>query len=197
MSHLLRQSEELVLEGRELLKSLKLEEVLSQYGKVTIDGSLSYELMVLPDIDIGVWCQAPSIAAAQQVADYLKSQSNVQHVDVADTLSTPSAIPHHPDGIYLGIKALSRARTWNIDVWFLQPGREARLPDLAEDWYKHLSRHQKETILSLKQALVEAGEYGTSMQSPTALNGVDVYRGVVLGGVDSVGELRDWLAKSS
>ncbi len=184
-------SKALVAEGEQLLKQLDAISVLSQFGTVTVDGSLSYGLMVNPDIDMCVWMAPPTLEAAAKAAQYFASRADVRRTFVSNHLNFKSRLAHQPTGVYLGLNVPVGERMWNFDIWFLKPGAEAVMADMPDAWYKKLSEQQKEQILQLKYDLIQAGDYGKTVFS------ADVYRGVVLGKVRTVQELQSWLKKPS
>ncbi len=189
MSELLEQSDLLVKEGTKLLADLGLITLLEHYGEVEVDGSLVYQLMVNPDIDITVYTDVPQLEVVAGIANQFITRHDVRGTYVSNHLDFEGRYPHHPKGVYLGLTVPIGRNKWNLDIWFMPRGAEAVMDGMAQDWYKQLSTGQKETILQLKFELIGSREYSSSIFS------ADVYRGVVLGGVSAVGALKSWLGK--
>jgi len=187
MSTLTEQSKALVIEGEQLLSRLDALKELSRFGKATVDGSLHYGLMVDPDIDLVVSMDEPTLEAAAGAAKYFACRHDVRRTFISNHLDFASRLAHQPKGVYLGLNVPVGERMWNFDIWFLQPGAEAVMVGMPDDWYKLLSEQQKECILQLKQALIDSGEYGKILFS------ADVYRGVVIGHAENLEQLKTWL----
>lgn len=119
MDDLLKQQEELQKEAQEVLQALQLESFLGQYGMVNIGGSVSLGLMTWRDIDVGVEVDVlPEREKIIEVADHLLQFDGIKGVNIMDNVLLLN--PHHPKGIYFGLRYLTPAqKLWKFDIWFI------------------------------------------------------------------------------
>jgi len=153
-------------------------------------GSYSYDLIGKADVDLRVYAKnKPDVGViADFVAEYIKKDHVIKTSLVNYTKFSPLYSWPIAGGVWLGFKINIDGELVNIDIWFMR--REDDPQDefatkMPKDWYKNLTKQQRETIIYLK-ALSRAGELEREHMS------TEICRAVVLGKVASVKDLNIW-----
>jgi hypothetical protein len=166
-------------EAAELVRAdLELDDVLAGLGEPHLVGSAALGLMVWPDLDITVVCQALDIAELSRAAVVLVSHPRVRQLTLRNDSGAWNSDPEkYPDGVYWGIDYRDGHRTWNIDVWFVSDAE--RQPDLRHvgELAARLTPETRRAILDIKRAWVDRPEFGKTVRS------FDIYTAVLDGGV--------------
>ncbi|MFA1678176.1 hypothetical protein ACDY97_37260 [Rhizobium mongolense] len=192
MSDLLVAQRRLQIEADEIVRALRLDELLSQVGHSTRVGSSAMGLMVRRDIDITVACPKLDIHALEAFAGIgarlMQMTESVVGVRFRNDTGKWNIEPEkYPDGLYLWVSVRAPDQEmWTIDIWLVdEPERQ---PDLAhlKTLMPRLTETDRETILQIKSALAELPE-GTNKIS-SAL----VYEAVMDHRVRTVAEFKDW-----
>lgn len=187
-----KQQEDLQKEAEELLASLDLTDLFSNIGEVKIVGSMSYQLLVLRDIDLNIIVIDPlkEIDNVVKVAESLLKKDNVRKVTILKHGYNYPPDEGKPIGIYIGIQAIQNENLWKIDAWVLEE-EKAKKMNLGFS-VSELNQDQKDKILLLKAQLSEAGRYGPKHDYYSA----DVYRAVFFKDISTVEDLDLWSAKN-
>ncbi|MBU0976216.1 MAG: hypothetical protein ABIE03_05755 [Patescibacteria group bacterium] len=93
----------------EIIKDLKLIELLNKFGEVHVVGSVELKLMSWPDIDVVVLSE-PNVTNFLKVINELFTKDDVYSINLQDFRK--SIYPDRPQGIYCGIKYLEKPRTF-------------------------------------------------------------------------------------
>jgi hypothetical protein len=163
---------------------LALDDVLGALGEPHLVGSAALGLMVWPDLDMTVVCDALDVATLYLAAVELVIHPRVRQLmfrnDSGPWNSDPAT---YPDGIYWGIDYRTERRTWTIDIWFVADAD--RQPDLrhVRELRPRLTPPARRAILNIKRAWVERPEYGRSVTS------FDIYTAVLDQGIRTPDEL--------
>ncbi len=156
-------------------------ELFNKLGDFTgIGGSYKYELMVYPDLDIGVIngdMNRDRVAAA--VGEILANEY-VRKVSVVDTINFDLSKRPKPKGYWVGIEIPYANDDWGIDCWLQQPDWVESSEDPYANKLEALGEAEKDLILAIKYDLIYLGLYGKRYFSS------DVYDSVLGGGVRSV-----------
>ena len=164
--------------AEEIVSHLGLTERWAKVGEPRLVGAAAYGLMVAPDIDIEIYCDAPAVASGFAVVSDLARQRGVWKVGFSNELDGPD------QGLYwqLRYRALD-AEVWKVDMWLLDhdhPG--PRSVDLVEAMKRALTDETRIAVLGIKEALV--GEPGA--------DSIDIYEAVLDDGVRTAAEFRAW-----
>jgi hypothetical protein len=167
-----------VLVGLELLARLRA------VGEPVLVGAYAYELMVAPDIDIEVFARNPSAHEGLAALAPLVDVPGVTHLSFSNHLSDAD------QGLYFRLRYQEPGGPdWKVDCWLLpsdHPGPLSR--NLVGPMRSALSADQRQTILTLKEALWEARD----VFPPAERHSIDVYRAVLDDGVRTLDEFLAW-----
>ena len=112
--------EELAAAAGAVRADLELDAVLGTLGEPHLVGSAALGLMVWPDLDMTVVCDALDVAALHSAGGRSRAPSTRATADLSERLRPLDSHPEkYPDGVYWGIDYRDGRRTWNIDVWFV------------------------------------------------------------------------------
>ncbi len=171
-TELLKHSEQQRLTATEIISTTGIIPILSKYGKCSIVGSFSYDLMYSPDIDIIVETQNPresSVKALRELVDGRQFQK-YQYGDFEKfpRINLPKAF------IIVLISVINEVK-WETEIWF-----ETGYP---EDNQKHdrlikdrLSPENKLAILRMKDKREVSGADKHKISS------TDIYKAVLFEG---------------
>ncbi len=181
-------SEELEAAAAAVRADLALDDVLGGLGEPRLVGSAALGLMVWPDLDLTVVCEALDVVALHRVAVDLVSHPRVRQLTFRNDSGAWNSHPEkYPDGIYWGIDYRDGRLTWNIDVWFVTDAD--RQPDLrhVRELAGRLTPETRSAILDIKRAWVTRPEYGTTVRS------FDIYSAVLDQGIRTPEEFERYL----
>jgi hypothetical protein len=169
---------------------LGLPALLGGLGTPVRVGSSALGVMVRRDLDLTVVCSglrvADVIAVGAQLALHRQIRSVVFRNDTGDWNSDPM----YPDGLYLGLRYLSKAGEWNVDIWFVsEPQRQPDLQHL-KSLLPRLDERTRLAILRIKSAWAESPEYGKTV------NGFAIYTAVLDAGVTDEAGFESWLTQN-
>lgn len=192
MSKLLETQRQMQLEAEEVVRLLKLDELLAGVGQPIRVGSSAMGLMVRRDIDITIVCAELNdnalSAFAEIGAGLMRRTDCVTAVKFRNDMGTWNAEPeNYPDGLYLGLSVTVPCDlAWTVDIWLVD--KPERQPDLAHlrTLLPRLSDADRGTILEVKHALFRREQ--TTNRIPSAL----VYEAVMDHGVKTPAEFEDW-----
>jgi len=175
-------------QGTRLLETFKISDIVGELGEFGLQGSLTYGLMIKPDIDARVYCNEPDINKVAEIAATIMTLPNVIRTQVLNYNSYPSG-PGQPQGIYLGIKYDFEDVLWNFDSWIINPANElgAEFNDLGT-----IDSDVKDTILLLKYRLRELGLYPGSSKIAGSFSSADLYRAIVRDDARDIDQLIEW-----
>ncbi|NTG00823.1 hypothetical protein G6K88_13980 [Agrobacterium rhizogenes] len=195
MADLLEAQRRLQADADEIVRSLHLNELLSNVGHATRVGSSAMGLMVKRDIDITVACPKLDIHALEAFAGIgarlMQMTASVVAVRFRNDTGKWNVEPEkYPDGLYLwlSVKAPDQAM-WTIDIWLVdEPERQ---PDLAhlKTLMPRLTERDRATILEIKSALAVLPDGSSKISSAL------VYEAVMDHRVRTVSEFIDWHSK--
>lgn len=179
-------------EARGVLDDSNLEKVLSQFGRVEVGGSYAYRTMVDRDIDFTVFLApeaALSLDLRSDIARLMCHLPYLRNLEMVDLHRFPKGARHSIDGIWFGLTLISTTteERWNIDIWFLShDGKTEEDVELTRRLH-HLTDEERATIVTIKQAALDAGEKEKGATS------VKVYDAVLNRGVRTYEEFRQQL----
>lgn len=195
MSLLLDQQNSLQAAADQLVAVLQFDAMLARIGRPVRVGSSAMGLMVRRDIDITVTCPdlgATTLAAFAQIgADLMQRTDCVSAVRFRNDSGPWNADPAaYPDGLYLGLTVRdAQGDDWTFDIWAVD--QPARQPDLRhlETLLPRLNHGNRETILTIKQAVLG---WPVDRRVPSAW----VYDAVVDDGIADAAQFEAWLHRT-
>ncbi len=184
----------LYTEGAAVLDSAGLEPTLAQFGEVQLGGSYAYRTMVDRDIDFDVILPDESILSYELrsvIGEKLLKLPQLRSLKMSDPYHFPAGSKHQIDGIWFGLTMISEhtAERWNIDIWFLKSGANTEQDGGLTEKLLHLSDSDREAIVAIKQACLDAGKKEKGRTS------TQVYEAVLEHGVRTYDEFVEYLEK--
>jgi hypothetical protein len=158
-----------------------------------LGGSYSYKILGYPDIDIDVVGEDVTKQTFAHLCEELICLPSVAKFKSADRVHFPHQNQgDRPFGFWLSPEISFSNRVWSIDIWFQKPEWHTGNTNRYQEQMTALSDEQRTVILTLKEELLAQNLYGVGREFLS----VDVYEGVIRGGVKTLDELRDFMAKS-
>ncbi len=189
---LLQEQNRLQTQGKKLLEATLLGDVLKSAGDVQTGGSFVYGLMIYPDLDIGIVSEDVTRDRAAELISKLFKLEFVRKIATTDKVNfsreTPGKNPLR--GYWLGLEVGFEEDVWNLDIWFQKPEWVDNSQDAYANKFKGISDEVKAAILSIKHALIKAGEYDVTFFSD------DVYTAVLDKNVRTLEEFYSEIEKS-
>lgn len=149
-------------EAKGVLEDSHIEALLRQFGETSLGGSYAYRTMVDRDIDFDVVLPAGeglTLELRSKIAARFAGISSLRNLKMADIHRFPEGSAHAIDGIWFGLTLISSVtkERWNVDVWFLTPASVIEEDKELTQRLYNLSDEERATIVSLKQAALDAG----------------------------------------
>ncbi|HVX24041.1 MAG TPA: hypothetical protein VG992_01725 [Candidatus Saccharimonadales bacterium] len=161
-----------------MLTATKIMDVFAKHGQPSpIEGSYLYELMMYPDLDIGLTADT---VTKQDFADLLQdlgAHAAVRGISTADTINFNLSKRPMPKGYWIGVDIPFEGDRWGIDCWFQQSDWGTDQIDDYADRLISLDQSAKDAVLAIKYELIRNGTYGKQYLSN------DVYDAVLDHGV--------------
>lgn len=166
-----------------MIKDTQLFEIFLKYGELSpIGGSYAYDLMVYPDLDIGLVATDSEKQSFAQLVHDLTMSEHVRKVGTADAVSFPSVHSGRPKGYWIGLEIPFENDRWGVDCWLQRPEWTPSVPDEYVKQLRTLEQSGKDAILLIKYDLIRRGMYGKTIFSG------DVYDAVLGKGIRSIEE---------
>lgn len=167
-----------------LIKETSIFDVFSKYGELSsIGGSFEYNLMVYPDLDIGVVAPTVTKNDFASLVGELAANEYVRKIGTADTVNFEPVHPgRRPKGYWIGLEVPFEEDKWGIDCWIQQPDWVLDGEDTYANRLLTLEQSGLDAVLLIKYELIRRGVYGKVVFSG------DVYDAVLDEGVRTVTE---------
>lgn len=189
MHPLLQKQDKLHREASALLQEVLLP-TLQKYGTVTVGGSYSYKLLNYPDLDIDIVGEDVSKESFAHLCEELIRLPSTAKFKSADRVHFPHQNQSdRPFGFWLSPEINFGGHVWSVDVWFQKPEWHTGNTSRYEEELLNISDEKRTAILALKEELIAKKLYGVGKEFLS----VNVYDGVLRGGVVTLEELRDFL----
>lgn len=158
----------------ELLKVTDLVNNLSEFGEVIIGGSIIYDLMWGPDIDLMILCDDPrsnSIKALQKMIGLRQFQK----YEYGDFVKFKRE--NRPESYIMNLILPFNGQKWEIEVWFMTeyPNNQKEMNELIKT---KLNSTNRKAILTMKKNRQQSGSDKYKISS------VDIYRQVLIDSID-------------
>ncbi|MFE9407318.1 hypothetical protein ACFYN0_00735 [Streptomyces sp. NPDC006704] len=148
-----------------------------QFGIPKLCGSMSYGLLVAPDIDIEIYGALQVDAGFCLVSEWARNPA-------VDRVLFLNAVNESDAGLGWEVRHRIGGVPWMVQMWLLPVDYNGpRSADLVEPMRAALCRQSRSAILGIKEALVARD---------TEYRSIDVYRAVLDDGVKNVEEYDRW-----
>lgn len=171
-------------QANKLIDNTNILDLFAKYGKLSpIGGSYEYNLMVYPDLDIGVVAPIVTKNDFASLVSELAANEYVRKIGTADTVNFEPMHPgRRPKGYWIGLEVPFEEDKWGIDCWIQQPDWVSDSEDTYANRLLKLEQSGLDAILLIKYDLIRRGVYGKAVFSG------DVYDAVLDGNVRTVTE---------
>jgi len=181
---LIEYSRRLKIEALNVIENLNLMSFWKEAGgDPYLVGALAYDLALLPDIDIEIFCEIPRIDDGFRILNVCAHQPGCLRTHFSNKLDEPD------QGYYWQVRYQQpNGHLWNVDMWsmrFDHPGPTSR--DMIKPMQQALDRDKRQTILTLKHAVKD----DPNVTCPS----IFLYQAVLADSVHNYDELLDWLSK--
>ncbi|UYP43944.1 hypothetical protein NEF87_000229 [Candidatus Lokiarchaeum ossiferum] len=185
MDNILQNADILHKEASDLLSSMGLLKLLTQYGNSHLTGSYYYNLMTWRDIDICVEIDSVDKTKIFEVgrAIALFPYTSTMYFRNEFVLNTVG----NPKGIFWCVEILlPSSQLWKIDILFANKEEIHKILKNGEEIKQKVTPSIRRSILEIKTPLSKRLEYRRSYRS------VDIYHAVIHDGIRTVGEWDIW-----
>jgi len=173
-------------EANTILHDYGLLEMLGGYGKPTILGSYSLNLMTWRDLDIHLESNQMTIKDFFNLGLDIATRLRPRRMSFRNEFIGNT--PNLPRGFYWGIYTkLSFPEEWKIDIWALDSDQAKSLLKRFRDLEKKMSKENRPAILAIKSHFCRHPEYRKSFSS------FDIYKSVIEDKIRSPEEFSRWL----
>ena len=183
MSEIISRAENRQRIAEHILRELDLVNQWNRFGTCHLVGAVAYGLVVVPDIDMEIFCPEPRIEDGFEIIRSCALHPRVIRTRFWNALGPP----HH--GLYWRVDYEYEGEEWKIDMWSMADSYS--LPcgtHLTEPMIRVLTPESRETILSLKEAVCA----DDALECPS----IQIYRAVLDYDVRTVDELKEWLPRN-
>lgn len=161
MENNLKKSAEKLLESTDIIK------ILSSFGQVHVVGSLAFDLMTEPDIDLIVISNDPKISSEEAVS-HVSRLHLFQKIEYGDFNKFPRE--NRPPFYIFNMRLPWEGESFEIEAWFL-PEAEENLAFVEK--MKNITPEQRQKILELKLQRKEA------RKNKKQLSSFEIYKQVI------------------
>ena len=168
-------------QAQKMMNHTQIFNIFSKHGELSdVGGSYKYNLMVYPDIDIGLTATKVDKQTFAGLVAGLTASIHVRTVHTADSVNFESVHSGRPKGYWVGLEIPFEGERWGIDCWLQQPDWTLDDKDVFYDALLKLDQPGKDAILHIKYDLIRLGVYGKTIFSN------DVYDAVLNNDIQSV-----------
>jgi len=190
MHPLLEKQNELHIEATALLNEVLIP-ILKQYGNVTVGGSYAYNLLNHPDLDIDIVGEHATKETFAMLCAALISLDATSKFKSSDKVNYPhTRAGVRPFGYWISPEIHFGKNIWVLDIWLQKPESHTGDTNRYEKELLSIDEEKRITILSLKEELIHKKMYGIGK----AYVSVDVYEGVLRGGVQTIEDLQRFIS---
>ncbi len=147
-----------------LVKSTGIFDIFANHGQLTeIGGSYKYDLMVYPDLDLGLISEVADKQTFAGLVRAMVESKYVRRVTTADTVNFESMHAGRPKGYWLGLEIPFENERWGVDCWLQKPQWIENDTDIYAEPPSQLGQPQRDLILVAKYDLIRRGLYGKTV----------------------------------
>jgi hypothetical protein len=165
--------------------------LVDRFGGRLVAGSVDFDLMVWPDVDLYVRAEADAGAAFLALPPAIHHGCRAAGLDlVKASFNDEYRRPGNPygEGLYLGLRIADGDRLWKVDLWGWSEATFARKTADHARLAADLARADRDLVLAIKDAVHRRPEYRG------ALTSLDVYAFALAGAGRSVADFDAWVA---
>ena len=169
-------------EAEEIIEELRLLEILGQYGKVRVVGSVALDLIVKLDIDIHLLIAAESdlLGVVDSVYHKLLDCQRVREVRITDY--------REQNAIKIGIDTYPDASgNWSIDIWITS--------DPAETAFEYVDRLKQAIRPEHREAILCIKSYYNKRDQLRDGISVRIYEAVIYNNIRTIEEFKQFLVR--
>lgn len=164
----------------DIIQTLGLFERWARVGRPVLVGAVRTGLMVAFDIDMEIYADDPQIADGFAVLSEIALLPGVRKIRYTNNRHDES-----DPGLYWQIRYCDeRGDDWKVDSWLLSENHPHAhwAEGFADAMERALTQNSRHKILQIKEAMVGEAE----------VRGIDIYRAVLEGGVQTPAEFQRW-----
>jgi hypothetical protein len=146
---LLKRARQLHREAGDLMRLLKVKDVLQPFGEVVPTGSYYLDLMVYPDLDLYV----PKTA----IPDIFAASGKMANTDMVIRVSFENELhPGLEGGLFINFRVNigGWGRPWKVDIWWLEPVMITKKMEIMVHFRKILTPELRLSILKYKNSIM-------------------------------------------
>lgn len=183
-SDLIVQADRLWRTANQMLNDDGLLAIIEAVGPTVVVGSYAYGLMTRCDIDISLQIEdghdvATVFALGERIANrYPVAKMTFSNHYIRDDLP-------FEHGLYWGVILPYDDAKWQVDIWAFAPEQYSDQITYSEFLRTHLAQIDRQTVLALKNALMQRGDYRVAVSS------IGLYESVIAG-VRTMAEFDAW-----
>lgn len=168
-----KEQNRLKTQADKMISQTKIMDLYSKYGKVSeIGGSYKYNLMIYPDLDLGVIANKVDNNLITSLLSDLVKIGLIRSINYVDTYHFGSKTSGRPKGYWIGLEIPFENDRWGIDCWFQElEWTNSNIDDYA-DKLTQLNPSAKDAILMIKYQLIYRGLYGNKYYSSQVYDAV-------------------------
>lgn len=172
-------------QAKDVLKHLGLINLLSNYGKVKIVGSMALELMTWPDIDIDL--ESNDEINNKDYLEIVKDIFNYESIKKLTLIDNRSSFEkNRPKSMYIGIIYDLDDIDWKIDIRYLNSS-DASAGDSLKQIKSKLTSEKVQAILEIKTNFHSHPKYRKEF------SGYDIYNAVLEEGILTIDDFKEFL----
>lgn len=173
-------------EAKALLEKMQVINLLSEYGEVTIVGSLATGLMTWPDIDIEVTTdKLPSRDEVGKLATQLFTHPENERMVLLD--NTQGFNMHYKSGVHV----MFEQRKWKVDIWFFLPTEKMTGREYMVWLNDNMTEEKRKAILFIKEQVASHPKYRKEIFS------TDIYEAVIKKEIKDLDGFREYLRETN
>jgi len=151
-----------------VIRELNLIDLLNEHGEAELVGSVAFDLIVKPDIDIHLLTKdSELLRKVNEVYIILLEHKKISEVRISD---------YRPNGVKIGIDQYhGEFRSWDIDIWISDKPDSVAF-EQTESILSKLTAENRKTIIEVKQHYYRLGQLrnGLSLKIYNAVFSYDV-----------------------
>ncbi len=191
LRELWEEQDRLKKQADKLIKETGIFKTFSRYGTLSaIGGSYEYNLMVYPDLDIGLVSEGVDKQTFSRLVGELTASEYVRKIGTADGVNFAAVHKGRPKGYWVGLELPFEGDRWGIDCWVQEPKWVSGNVEKYTERLSSLDQTGRDAILLIKYDLIRRGLYGKTVFSG------DVYDAVLDKGVRTVADFKQIIEAS-
>lgn len=183
---LLFNAKKLQNQASKVIKELLLKERWGKIGKVNFSGSLTFGLMINPNIDMQIYTDNPNPKSGFKIISEIAQTVGVKRIKYVNQMEDEI-----DPGLYYCIQYIDKNNLmWSIDSWLISRNHPFahHLEKFTNAMNKRLNDEIRLKILRIKNDIYEHAE--------TKIRSIDIYKAILRDGIENYGEFFEWFKKN-